>query len=242
MKRGRICEDKFGKCMRVIFGGISVIKKHFDLHAKYFPDTFVLCNDDHIIGRMAHGDAEVRANFDRWLRAFAANGGNCIRLWAGHRSLEVMPEKAGVYDPERTKTLKGIVALCEELGIKVKITFESFRMCLSAEAEVKRANPKGVNFNYNHVFNRPLYAPYADSVAAFFTSQECRRIYLGKAQYLKDIGFGDSLAVYCWELWNDCPVFGLERLGDGRTEEDVPEPDDGQQPGQLFGRRRLSDV
>lgn len=37
----------------------EVIKKHFDLHARYFPDTFLLCNDDHIAGRIAHGQAEV---------------------------------------------------------------------------------------------------------------------------------------------------------------------------------------
>ncbi len=37
----------------------SVVKKHMDLHAKYFPDTFVLCNDDHIVGRTIHGQAEV---------------------------------------------------------------------------------------------------------------------------------------------------------------------------------------
>ena len=33
--------------------------------------------------------------------------------------MEVMPDKPGVYDPERTKMLKGIVSLCEELGVKV---------------------------------------------------------------------------------------------------------------------------
>jgi len=173
----------------------------------WIPVGFNICFDRLYDGK-AHGDAEVRANFDRWLRKFAANGGNCIRLWAGHRSLEVMPDKPGVYDPEKAKTLKGIVALCEELGIMVKITLESFRMCMSEEVERKAANPKGVNFNYNHVFNRPLYAPYADSVAAFFVSEECRRIYLGKTQYLKDLGFGDSPAVYCWELWNEINCCG----------------------------------
>ena len=144
-----------------------------------------ICFDREINERSEDAHAEVRANFERWLRKFAANGGNCIRLWAGHRSLEVMPDKPGVYDPERTKTLKGIIDLCEELDIKVKITLESFRMCLSEEVERKRADPKGVNFAYNHFFNRPLYAPYADSVAAFFKSEECRRIFLGKAKYLK---------------------------------------------------------
>lgn len=159
-----------------------------------------ICFDD---SGQAHGAAAVRALFDRWLRAFAANGGNCIRLWAGHQSLEVMPDKAGVYDPERTKTLKGIVTLCEELGIRAKITLESFRMCLSEETERRKANPRGVNFNYVRFFNRRLYAPYARNVPEFFVSEECRRIYLGKVQYLKDLGFGDSPAVYCWELWNE---------------------------------------
>lgn len=145
----------------------------------------------------------VRANFDRWLRTFARNGGNCIRLWAGHRALEVMPEKPGVYDPERTKTLKGIVSLCEELGIKVKITFESFRLCLSPEELSKLKNPAGVTFNYYQFFNRPLYAPYAKDMREFYASEKCRKIYLGKVEYLKSLGFGDSPAVYCWELWNE---------------------------------------
>ncbi len=156
----------------------------------------------------SEGHAAVRANFDRWLRAFAANGGNCIRIWAGHRWMDVMPEKPGVYDPERTKTLKGIVKLCEELDVKVKFTLESFRMCLSEEDERKKANPAGVKFNYIRAFNRRLYAPYAKDVPAFFQSDDCWKIYFGKAQYLKDVGFGDSKAVYCWELWNEINATG----------------------------------
>jgi len=176
-------------------------------HRSWIPVACNICFDRLYDGQ-THDHAAVRANFDRWLTSFAANGGNCIRLWAGHRSLEVMPDKAGVYDPERTKTLKGVITRCEELGIKVKITLESFRMCLSPEVERAKANPRGVNFNYNSVFNRALYAPYAGSVAAFFTSPACRRIYLGKAQYLKDLGFGDSPAVFCWELWNEINCCG----------------------------------
>lgn len=36
-----------------------IVKKHFSIHAKYFTKTFLLVNDDHIIGRMAHGQEEV---------------------------------------------------------------------------------------------------------------------------------------------------------------------------------------
>ena len=57
--------------------------------------------------------AAVRAQMDEWLRAFAANGGDYVRLWLGCKAFEIMPEKPGVYDPEAEKTLTGIVRLCE---------------------------------------------------------------------------------------------------------------------------------
>ena len=62
--------------------------------------------------RLNGSDISIRENFDRWIRRFAENGGNCIRLWAGHPSLEIMPSQPGVFDDEKTKTLLGIVNLC----------------------------------------------------------------------------------------------------------------------------------
>lgn len=150
-----------------------------------------------------HAAAAVRANFDRWLRRFAANGGNCIRLWAGHRSLEVMPDKPGVFDPVGSETLVGVIRLCEELGIKAKITLESFRTCLDEETARRLPNPPGVAFNYNGTFNRRLYAPYAKNMREFYASAECRGFYLAKARHMKSLGLGDSPAVFCWELWNE---------------------------------------
>ena len=47
-----------------------------------------------------------------------------------------MPEKAGEYDPAAEATLKKTIKLCEELGIKLKLTFESFRTVRPAEAVV----------------------------------------------------------------------------------------------------------
>ncbi|MBR6765564.1 MAG: DUF4832 domain-containing protein [Clostridia bacterium] len=43
---------------------MDVIKHHFDLHCKYFPDTFVLCNDDHFVSRFSNGQAEVQEMLD----------------------------------------------------------------------------------------------------------------------------------------------------------------------------------
>lgn len=187
-------------------------------HSRYFEDASgktwvpIGCNIcfDRLYDGGAHSHREARKTFDRWLRTFAANGGNCIRLWAGHSSLEVMPDAPGVYDAEREKTLKGVIALCEELGIKVKITLESFRA-------VNPPGRKGAGRHYN-LFNRPLYSRFAKNMDEFLASEECYRIYMGKAQHLKEMGLGDSPAVYCWEPWNEinciAPISGYAAWSD----------------------------
>jgi len=173
--------------------------RYFEIGGKsWIPVGCNICFD-----RLNASEASIRENFDRWIRRFAENGGNCIRLWAGHPSLEIMPSQPGMFDDEKTKTMLGIVKLCEELGVKIKITLESFRMCLSSEMATTAKNPAGCNYNYISTFNRPLYAPFASNMREFFQSAECRDIYLRKALRFKELGFGDSPAVFCWELWNE---------------------------------------
>lgn len=35
---------------------VETVKKHIDMHLRCFPHKFVIMNDDHIVGRIAHGD------------------------------------------------------------------------------------------------------------------------------------------------------------------------------------------
>ncbi len=144
--------------------------------------------------------AECEAKMSGWLRKFAANGGNYVRIWLGHPFFEIMPCNAGEYDPSAESSLKRTVALCEELGLKIKFTLESFRTVHPAGEE----GPEP----YAAFFNRPLYAPYAKSMREFLNSDECGRIYLGKAARLKALGLGDSPAVVCWEPWNEINCIG----------------------------------
>ena len=75
---------------------------------RYFADTqgrtFVPVGCNICFPRMyANGSPESRAEFEErffgWLRKFAANGGNFVRLWLGHAFFEIIPAKAGAYDP-----------------------------------------------------------------------------------------------------------------------------------------------
>lgn len=43
---------------------VDVIKKHIDLHIKYFPDKYLLMNDDHIVGRIFRGADECQEMLD----------------------------------------------------------------------------------------------------------------------------------------------------------------------------------
>ena len=61
------------------------------------------------------------------MRDFAAQGGNYVRLWLGHDFFQVMPDKPEQFDAERTETLMRVVRLCEKLGVRLKLTLESFR-------------------------------------------------------------------------------------------------------------------
>ncbi len=56
------------------------------------------------------------------MRAFAANGGNFMRVWLGHASTEIMPARPGAFDAETETALLQIVRLAEELGLKLKFT------------------------------------------------------------------------------------------------------------------------
>ena len=185
------------------------------IDSRYFVDaqgrTFVPVGCNICFPRMyVEGSAESRAEceerFFGWLRKFAANGGNFTRLWLGHSFFEIMPDKAGEYDPVAEATLKRTVALCEELGIKLKFTLESFR---SVHPEERKKGSGGkVSMNRLASFNRPLFAPYAKNMHEFLHSERCAQIYLGKARRLKELGLGDSPAVVCWELWNEINCIG----------------------------------
>ena len=149
---------------------------------------------DRLYGSDGSDRAACEARLFRRMRTFAANGGNFLRLWLGHPFFDIMPEKPRVFDHAAEATLVKTVKLAEELGIRLKFTLESFRRT--------KAPAPGDRY-YLTYFIKPLYWPYAKDMRAFFRSQECFDIYLAKAKRLRELGFGDSPAVICIELWNE---------------------------------------
>ena len=172
---------------------------------RYFADASgrswipVGCNlcFDRLYGTPGNDRAVCEDRFFTWMRKFAANGGNFMRVWLGCPFFEIMPEQPGVFDGAAEETLKRLVALAEDLGIRIKFTLEVFRRTVPSD------DP-----SYPSFFVRPLYAPYARDMRGFFTSETCFATYLAKAKRLKALRLGDSPSVICWEPWNEINAAG----------------------------------
>ena len=137
----------------------------------------------------------VRETYRKWFTSFAANGGNYVRIWLGVPFFDCMPEKPGVYDEQILDNIRFVIKLGEELGIKIKFTFEHFRRI-----------GKGKDIEaYNGVasFDKELYCGIVNNMDEYLDSEYCRQIYLDRARKFAELGFGDSPAVICWELWNE---------------------------------------
>lgn len=81
---------------------------------------------DRLYGTEGNDRAACEERYFGRMRKFAANGGNFIRIWLGHPFFEVMPERPGEYDAEASETVRKVVKLAEELGVRIKFTLESF--------------------------------------------------------------------------------------------------------------------
>ena len=144
----------------------------------------------------ARTEAEVLEVFRFWMTEFAGNGGNFIRVWLGVPFFDIMPERPGEFSGKNLSHIRFIVDLAGQLGIRIKFTLEHFRHIGHAGRD-----PEG--FPGVVDFNKPLYHGLASDMRDYFSSPECRALYLAKARHLAEAGFGDSKTVIAWELWNE---------------------------------------
>lgn len=192
-----------------------------DVDPHYFRDasgaTWVPVGCNICFDRTDATSAEMRRRFDGWMTALAKNGGNYMRLWLGTRRTDVMPAKAYAFDRENEENLVWIVRRAEELGLKMKLTFEHFRETSSVPAP-DNPYPGTACVPGVRSFAKPLYGPYAKDMGEFFRSEKCFGIYLAKARRVAEL-VGDSPAVMAVETWNEinatcAPLADIEAWSD----------------------------
>jgi hypothetical protein len=129
------------------------------------------------------------AEYRRWFRLLAENGGNFVRIWLSHPYFEAETEIAGDVNLAAFARLDTVVELAREHGIRLKLCFDHFR-----------------TFEPRAPFYRDLKHPEdgrrPESMDEWLEDPAWRALWLRKAEaYIARYG-GDPV-VMAWELWNE---------------------------------------
>jgi hypothetical protein len=131
------------------------------------------------------------ARMDEWMRKLSENGGNYIRLWLSNGFFDVEHAKSGVYDNEKAKRIRAVLAMARRHDIRVKMTLEHFRH-LGDGKQTWAGKP---------IYHVSQGGPAKD-ILDFFAGPASRDQFKTKLDwYMK--WCGDDPTVFAWELWNE---------------------------------------
>jgi hypothetical protein len=154
------------------------------------------------IGLNMIGGPDVET-FETWLRALADNRGNYIRVWLSNPLWDVESKQSGVYDEEKARRIDAMLALCGQLGIRVKLTMEHFR---------------SVGGGRQAWADKPLHnsanGGTARDIADFFNGEASRALFVRKIAWYRE-RYGNRPVVYGWELWNEVDAVNRAMQPDG---------------------------
>lgn len=134
--------------------------------------------------------------YESWFRQFSENGGNLVRLWLDNPYFSVDTGAADAFDLLQFARLDGVFALARKYGIRLKLTFEHFRVFDLSKTE-------------NAIFKKDLTlgGRKCGSGAEWIAEGDVwQAAWRGKLDaYLAR--YGDDPTVFCFELWNEMNCF-----------------------------------
>ena len=143
--------------------------------------------------------------YESWFRQFSENGGNLVRLWLDNPYFSVDTGVADQFDLLQFAKLDGVFALARKYGIRLKLTFEHFRVFDLAKTE-------------NAIFKKDL-ALGAKTCGS--GSEWIEEGGVWQEDWQKKIDaylarYGNDPTVFCFELWNEMNCFdaSFEKITD----------------------------
>lgn len=129
------------------------------------------------------------AEYERWFRLLAENGGNFARIWLSHPYFNVETETAGELDLAAFGRLDAVIEHARTYDIRLKLCFDHFR-----------------TFEPGSFFSKELHHPddgrTPESFNAWLQAPTWRELWLKKVDAYLDRYGGDPI-VMAWELWNE---------------------------------------
>lgn len=129
------------------------------------------------------------AEYERWFRKLAENGGNFARIWLSHPYFNVETEIAGELDIAAFARLDAVVEHARTYGIRLKLCFDHFR-----------------TFEPGTPFSKTLRHPEDGRTPAdineWLSEPTWRELWLKKVKAYT-LRYGGDPTVMSWELWNE---------------------------------------
>lgn len=145
---------------------------------------------------LAWANEQTPAQYERWFKALAANGGNFARLWMGHPSqmTETAELGPGKYDAKALAFYDEVFALAEKHGIYLMLCFNNHRDLLDRDMWGEAIWPR---FPYNAKHGGPATRP-----ADFPTHPESIRLYEQRVRYIA-ARYSAFTSIAFWEFFNE---------------------------------------
>ena len=151
------------------------------------------------------GDRQTH-DYDEWLPALAAAGGNYIRIWLvrWNMGLEWSEDDGraraqyyglGQYSPDAAWRLDHVLARCRELGVYAMLALGYHGELMDTRGYFGE-DCWGLN-PYNVALGGPCAEPQE-----FWTNREARKLYQQKLRYFI-ARFGAYTSILSWEFWNE---------------------------------------
>lgn len=158
------------------------------------PDSFPATSGKEF-GKTNKEDFIGLKQYEWWFKQFSSNGGNFVRLWLSTPYFNVETDDPSKFDYLQFTKLDKMVELAKKYSIRLKFTFDYFRVFASEKTE-------------NAIFCKTL--KYKDNVcksgSEWINSELWQGFWFKKIDEYINRYAGDP-TVFCFELWNEMNCF-----------------------------------
>ncbi|MFC2124971.1 cellulase family glycosylhydrolase [Bacteroidota bacterium] len=138
-------------------------------------------------------DEEALQQVEDMMKGLSDNGGNFVRIWLSHRMWDIEHEAAGVYDESHARNIDRYIALARKYGLRIKMTFEHFRVVDVAE------NPR--TWAKKLIYHTSKGGP-VNSIQEYLTTDAGHKLFIDKLDFYQE-RYGADTVFFGWELWNE---------------------------------------
>ncbi len=148
------------------------------------------------------------AEYERWLKSFAKNGCNLIRIWCGCDYFCPDTREAGVFNYEKFSLLDEIFALAEKYDLKLKLTIEQFRYFDYREKLPEDAYAADIYRKFSKQLE--LNGERCENMDEFLTEEKWKNSWLCKVEEYA-ARYAENPRLFALEFWNEMNCVAAEK-------------------------------